>query len=521
MGLRNLHTIAATVGCLALAYEPPFYTAGRDVPEAVGFMQAGEAAAWAAAAGGWGAVRADAAGEVVNALDFDDEELAAYASGDANVGAAFKADPSYAPPRPRAFHSVGVVNERFYVFGGVGRDAEGRAPQQSLLLNDLHFFDVAQGGWSGPLKRRACCRDGAAYDAVGARPAPRAHAGAAVIGARLYVFGGVADAEGKQDTDVAIGNYAFEAASPSRRALGDVHYFDESTATWSGALAATGDLPAPRFGAAVAAYGDALVVFGGVDGTGADARADVFLFNATSLRWRSAPPAAGPTPTPRAHITFAASYASALPSAVDPERLASDQRLYVYGGAARAVDDGTDNGTAAALCDDTWALDVAALASRKPTTAWTRLDAGPGALDDAAHSSPGGQAAGARSGHELHCPLPGVLVAIGGLDSEGAVVDQHAALDLADGAARWRDVTRVAAPRATAKFGAASALADGGARLYQFGGFAYGADGTRAPTDDFHVYAREVLYDIPEQVLTTRTSYQSRDSGLVFFRRLV
>ena len=54
---------------------------------------------------------------------------------------------------------------------------------------------------------------GERYDALGARPAPRAHAGAAVVGARLWIFGGVADAEGKEDGGgAALEDYAFAAS---------------------------------------------------------------------------------------------------------------------------------------------------------------------------------------------------------------------------------------------------------------------------------------------------------------------
>ena len=51
------------------------------------------------------------------------------------------------------------------------------------------------------------------------------------------------------------------ALSTSNRTFGDLHFYDDESATWSGHVAASGAKPAPRFGAAMAAYGDLLVLF--------------------------------------------------------------------------------------------------------------------------------------------------------------------------------------------------------------------------------------------------------------------
>ena len=486
--------------------------------EPVEEIAAADFEAWNVHAGGYGSID-DTATEVINALSFDAQQVANYEAGSgAALGEAFVASPDHAKPRARAFHVTGVIGDRFYVFGGVGRQEDGRAGGERLL-NDLHFYDARRGGWSGELARMSCCRDGAVYDALGPRPAPRAHAGAAVVGSKLYVYGGRADAEGLEDGGLPrVDNYAF-GRSGTQRALGDVHAYDERAAAWSGSLAVAGDLPAPRFGASVASYGVLLVVFGGVDGTGVAARGDVHVLNTTSGRWRAvAPGGSGLAPTPRAFAPFAASYAPTLDP--DPALLTSDERLYVYGGAATVVDGGADafgtNATAAMLCEDAWALDVAKLASRVPELVWTRV-AALGAADAWMLSSPGGAARGARSGHELHAPKPGVLYALGGLDSEGLVIDQHAALRVDDAAPAWTDVSREAAPRARGKHGAASSPARDGRLLYQFGGVADVGD-ARVVTADFHIYQRLVLEAIPPLVDTGRTSFQSRDAGLALYR---
>jgi len=140
--------------------------------------------AWNVHAGGYGSID-DTATEVINALSFDAQQVANYEAGSgAALGEAFVASPDHARPRARAFHVTGVIGDRFYVFGGVGRQEDGRAGGERLL-NDLHFYDARRGGWSGELARMSCCRDGAVYDALGPRPAPRAHAGAAVVGSKL------------------------------------------------------------------------------------------------------------------------------------------------------------------------------------------------------------------------------------------------------------------------------------------------------------------------------------------------
>ena len=245
----------------------------------------------------------------------------------------------------------------------------------------------------------------------------------------------------------------------------------EASATWSGALQATGERPGARFAAAVASYREVLVVFGGVDAAGR-ARNDLSLFNTTSHRWSAPSSDDAASPSARGYAPFAGSYYA---EAVDARATASDHRLFLHGGATAPLDSELSlNGTceacdASLALDDTWALDPAALCSTFPSTRWERVSSG------------GGRG---RAGHALvvarYSQATGsVLYATGGLD--GALqtpVDAHAALDARGYARRtaaWRDVSREADPRPAPRVGATVTPYDQGQTLFHFGGFEYDA----------------------------------------------
>jgi hypothetical protein len=112
--------------------------------EPVEEIAAADFEAWNVHAGGYGSID-DTATEVINALSFDAQQVANYEAGSgAALGEAFVASPDHAKPRARAFHVTGVIGDRFYVFGGVGRQDDGRADGERLL-NDLELR-LAVGG---------------------------------------------------------------------------------------------------------------------------------------------------------------------------------------------------------------------------------------------------------------------------------------------------------------------------------------------------------------------------------------
>ncbi|KAJ8599607.1 hypothetical protein CTAYLR_004675 [Chrysophaeum taylorii] len=231
------------------------------------------------------------------------------------------------------------------------------------LASDLHYYDIERGEWSGEL---SWCEDG---------PSARRLAGAAGMGSLLYVFGG-----------------------ESETVRNDLHVFDGSR--WSGELVATGDAPAPRSAASVAGFITTLFVFGGVADDGV--RGDLSAFNATTREWRALPTG----PSPRSSSPFAQ----------------IDGLLYVHGGVAGDL-----------VLDDTWVFDAR-------SARWTRLaDGGP--------------------------PL-----ARHGLVADGVLLyaldaDRH--FSFVEG--KWTDVTRLAAP-VLPRGWATTSYTDGGALVFQVGG---------------------------------------------------
>ena len=468
--------------------------------------------------GGFGAP-GDVRQEATNALNWGEHDIEAVRLTSRRLGHGFDASPDKPRPRARAFHATGVIEDKFFVFGGVGKDATDGGP---LLLNDLHFYDQQRGGWSGELKRMSCCRDGAPFDALGIRPSPRAHVGSAVIGTKLWIYGGIGDASGVENDVLGT---ARNALSTSNRTLGDLHFYDDESATWSGHVAAAGAKPAPRSSAAMAAYGDLLILFGGFDGDGA-ARNDLHLFNTTSRAWRAAPPPLyGLLPAPRGHAPFAASYDSGKRPAYGGF---VDDVLYVFGGSSRAVDAGVSHRQAAmALSEDTWMVNAAQLASTVPLLNWTRL------ADKGAKLAMGEDREGAaRCAHELHSPREGVVYIIAGLDADGRAVDQHAALKVGENV--WEDVTYQTRPARHARYGASSAatgpndrfasnhaarLAEAGRddRLFRFGGY----DQRHEVTDHFEVFVPDIHRKIPDVYPNSdRTVAEDLDTGLAAYHAL-
>ena len=96
-------------------------------------------------------------------------------------------------PSPRQGHSMVVVGQKLFVFGGMGG---------STFYGDLYILDLTQLTWSCP-------------DTAGPPPLARASHGVACVGSRMYVFGGL----------------GLVAAQP--RTLQDLHVLDTTTLEWS------------------------------------------------------------------------------------------------------------------------------------------------------------------------------------------------------------------------------------------------------------------------------------------------
>ena len=90
--------------------------------------------------GGFGAP-GDVGQEATNALNWGEHDIEAVRLTSRRLGHGFDASPDKPRPRARAFHATGIIEDKFFVFGGVGKDVTDGGP---LLLNDLHFYDQSE-----------------------------------------------------------------------------------------------------------------------------------------------------------------------------------------------------------------------------------------------------------------------------------------------------------------------------------------------------------------------------------------
>lgn len=334
-------------------------------------------------------------------------------------------------PSARSEHAAALVQESIYIFGGVSARGD--------MLDDLHRYDTQRGEWSGELL------------GTERRPTPRRLAVAVGVGPRLYVWGGE-----------TVGGEI------SR----DMQYFDETIAEWSRPLITSGDLPPPRIAATVAAVGELIFIFGGIDRAG-NARNDLSVFNTTTATWSSLSSLSS-SPSPRAYAPLAQ----------------LDSSFYVYGGRAGNL-----------FLGDVWRIDpieclIAAV------TCWTHL----------ATSLPrAGHALAAIADYDEHI----VLLAFGGTDPQDARLDDHVAI-LLDVELNIVDVSRQAAPRYPNRLHSSLSTFDRGHRALQFGGL----DTTGQATDDFALYSTFQLIRAPHYNID-RSIKESTDLHLGLFYRAI
>jgi len=190
-------------------------------------------------------------------------------------------------PPPRSWASLSAIDAKLYLFGGVAPSiptAEG-----SKFLNDLHMFDTHQAQWTGEISRPWCCVNNAIVDELGARPSPRAQHGAAVVGSRVYVFGGLSDRMAWNEEPTARRQYSHYVSHGDELYLNDMHYLETGGGQlqWSGELAISGRPPLARASHATLAVGSTIYVFGGRSGS--TLLNDLYAFDTVTNTW-SRPP---------------------------------------------------------------------------------------------------------------------------------------------------------------------------------------------------------------------------------------
>eukprot|EP01064_Diplonema_japonicum_P005010 TRINITY_DN13321_c0_g1_i4.p1 TRINITY_DN13321_c0_g1~~TRINITY_DN13321_c0_g1_i4.p1 ORF type:complete len:501 (+),score=88.78 TRINITY_DN13321_c0_g1_i4:68-1504(+) len=207
------------------------------------------------------------------------------------------------PPKPRSAHSICVIENKVYVFGG-HRDGE--------KFNDLHVLDTSVMCWGIPKTK-------------GKVPGRRNAHAASVLGRSFYIFGGF-DGESCNDfhsfdtvsnvwsqpttttpphkrcchTMTTINNSLWVFAGKNNDSNGvigrfnDIHSIDPTTGKWiDHAPNITGIPPSKRNAHTACDYRNYLLIFGGFDG---DSCNDLFMFNTLTLTWqelipRTPPPA--------------------------------------------------------------------------------------------------------------------------------------------------------------------------------------------------------------------------------------
>ncbi|KXZ44732.1 hypothetical protein GPECTOR_63g57 [Gonium pectorale] len=159
-------------------------------------------------------------------------------------------------PVERSSHSITVVGDRLYLFGG---EHDPRVP----VGNEMYEYCFADGTWR-------------VLEVQGEAPSPRVAHSAAAVGTVLYFFGG--------RSGLAMG----EGAS------NDLYSFDVTTRTWA-RLEPSGQLPPKRSYHTMTSLGRKLYVFGGC---GEEGRLnDLYEYDAEANAWRAlAAPAAEAVP---------------------------------------------------------------------------------------------------------------------------------------------------------------------------------------------------------------------------------
>ncbi|KAK9825908.1 hypothetical protein WJX81_004489 [Elliptochloris bilobata] len=240
------------------------------------------------------------------------------------------------PPTPRVATSAAAVGGKIYYFGGRSGVDMAEGP-----LNDLHVFDTASAAWR-------------AVGARGTPPTPRSFHASAVVGSRMFVFGGCGAAGRLNDLWVFDTDAETWEQMPSSPAvvgrggpglaalpdgslyvvggfcgheLGDVHRFDAAAQRWDcpsccGETGAEGENPLPPrsvFGLSLHACGSCahdshLVLFGGEVTPSDKGHAGAGNFTNAALSFDAAKPelgwrplaADGAVPSPRGWFASAA-----------------------------------------------------------------------------------------------------------------------------------------------------------------------------------------------------------------------
>jgi len=167
-------------------------------------------------------------------------------------------------PQPRYGHSVTVVGNRMFMFGGKG---------EGTIFRDIHFLDLDEWAWV-PVSSTA------------SGPSPRLNHASVLVGRKLVVHGGW---DGK------------------KRCLSDIWVFDTDSFTWMSPTTA-GLAPSARYGHSLQLLNDGrIMLFGGMsvkDGEVPTYHNDLRELNTESMVWSKTRVSAEVLPSARYNHSF-------------------------------------------------------------------------------------------------------------------------------------------------------------------------------------------------------------------------
>lgn len=143
-------------------------------------------------------------------------------------------------PSPRLGHTSSLVGDLMYVIGG-------RADPLNIL-NDVWVLNTKMRQWK-------------LLECTGTEFPPRHRHAAAIVGPKVYVFGGIHD-------DLICST---------------LHVLDTQNLEWN-EICIRGEWPCPRHSHSMVAYGSKLFIFGGYDGE--KALGDLYSFNVQTCLWK-------------------------------------------------------------------------------------------------------------------------------------------------------------------------------------------------------------------------------------------
>lgn len=184
-------------------------------------------------------------------------------------------------PRCRSSAAMAAVGKSLHLFGGLNCE--------SGWLDDFHVFDTETNIWKQA-------------QASGHKPSPRDKVSSAVVGNKIYFFGGFGPLSEVQvqkalhNRDSSDEDDSDDDQTAKFGWFNDLFIFDTTSKTWSKVEHPIANSPSPRAASSMCSVGSSLLVFGGRDKEGRCN--DLHIFDTASSAWTKVT-STGSIPEPR------------------------------------------------------------------------------------------------------------------------------------------------------------------------------------------------------------------------------